>query len=201
MSEPRSSEVSTTGIPAAPLGPAEPSPTFDDFFGDHYEAVVRLVVPLTRSRPLAEDVAQESFAAALDRWPRVRRYDRPDLWVRRVALNRAISAGRRRGAEQRALARLRATGAARLAVVADGPDLGTADPHGDHELWAAVRALPGRQAQLVSLVYVDDQSIDAAARVLGLSPSTARTHLQRARARLAEVLATRPEATDPERSH
>lgn len=162
---------------------ADPEPDdFDRFFARWYPSVVAVVRSLTPSRAVAEDVAQEAFAAALVRWTKVRRYDRPDLWVRRVALNRAVGVARRSGSEQRALTRLKAYGAAQVVAV-DGPT-----PGGDDELWQAVRRLPARQAQLIALVYVDDRSIDKAATVLGLSASTARTHLQRARTTLAAAL-------------
>ena len=47
-------------------------------------------------RHQAEDIAQEAFARALTRWPRIGRYDQPEAWVRRVALRLTIDAGRRR---------------------------------------------------------------------------------------------------------
>lgn len=176
-------ETTPPTVPTAPGASAIPL-AFEPFFADEYPAVVRLVLPLTLSRPVAEDVAQEAFASAMTRWADVRTFDRPDLWVRRVALNRAIGIARRRGSEKRALARLESLGVLRVGA-------GAADvPHApDEVIWRAVRSLPRRQAQLVALVYVDDRSIDEAARALGLSPSTARTHLQRARTTLAALLA------------
>jgi len=153
--------------------------SFDRFFRAEYRSVVALVQSLTHSRAVAEDVAQEAFAAAHTRWERVHDLDRPDLWVRRVALNRAISINRSRNAEQRALDRLKRYGVPLVVPVAEVAD---------DELWARVRQLPRRQAQLVALVYRDDRSIDEAAATLGLTASTARTHLQRARIALASLL-------------
>jgi RNA polymerase sigma-70 factor (ECF subfamily) len=162
--------------------------SFDAFFRAEYRAVVGLVQSLTHSRAVAEDVTQEAFATAHTRWGHVHDLDRPDLWVRRVALNRAISVGRSRNAEQRALERLKHYSVPLVIAVADPPD---------DELWSRVRALPRRQAQLVALVYRDDRSIDDAAAALGLTPSTARTHLQRARSALAGLLGD-GRATDDE---
>jgi RNA polymerase sigma-70 factor (ECF subfamily) len=171
----------TSAVETSPT--SSPTPTsFDDFFRREYRAVVGLLISVTSSRVVAEDVAQEAFAAAHLRWRCVQGYDRPDLWVRRVALNRAIGVARKRNAEQRAVERLtRFDGIRALSV----------EEPADEELWAAVRALPKRQTQLVALVYGDDRSIDDAAGALGLTPSTARTHLQRARATLAAALADR----------
>lgn len=165
----------------------EPQPAeFDRFFEKHYGSVVALAQSLTLSRPVAEDVAQEAFASALMRWPKVSAYERPDLWVKRVALNRTIGVARRGRSEKRAVDRLKTYGVPTQVVPA-------ADV-ADQRLWSAVRRLPPRQAQLVALVYVDDQSIEDAAGALGLTPSTARTHLQRARAALAAAL--QPEEAD-----
>ena len=171
--------VSATARQTRVMEPSSGPMSFDDFFRRDYRSVVALVQSLTRSRAVAEDVTQEAFAEAHNRWGRVHDLDRPDMWVRRVALNKAISGARRRNAEQRALERLKRYDVALVVAVGDPPD---------DELWSRVRALPRRQAQLCALVYGDDKSIDDAAATLGLTASTARTHLQRARITLADVL-------------
>jgi RNA polymerase sigma-70 factor (ECF subfamily) len=43
----------------------------------------------------AEEIVQEAFARASIRWARLRDYDAPEAWVRRVAMNRAADRGRR----------------------------------------------------------------------------------------------------------
>lgn len=63
------------------------------------------------------------------------------------------------------------------------------------EVRLAVRSLPQRQRELVALVHWDGFSIEQAAAHLGMHPSTARTHLLRARRRLRTLLAP---ALDPE---
>lgn len=59
----------------------------------------------------------------------------------------------------------------------------------DEEFWAAVRALPTRQAQVVALHYLEDRSVDDVAAVLGCAPATVKVHLHRARTTLATTLA------------
>jgi DNA-directed RNA polymerase specialized sigma24 family protein len=59
----------------------------------------------------------------------------------------------------------------------------------DWELWALVRRLPQRQAQLIALVYVDGLTIAVAAATLDISTPTAKTHLARAKQRLKPDLA------------
>jgi RNA polymerase sigma-70 factor (ECF subfamily) len=155
---------------------------FVAFFEREHGRLVGLLLGMTGSRVIAEDVAQEAFATALDRWGKVRGLDRPDLWLRRVALNRAIGVARRRVTEQRALTRLATFG--RPLLVAVDAEPGAGEP----AVLGAIRALPPRQRQVVGLVYLDERTIDEAAQALGLTASTVRTHLERARAALAAAL-------------
>lgn len=81
--------------------------TFDAFYGEHYRSVLKTAIALTRDVAAAEDLTQEAFLAARSGWDRVGGYDRPDLWVRRVISNRAVSRWRRLTREAAAIARLR----------------------------------------------------------------------------------------------
>jgi len=56
------------------------------------------------------------------------------------------------------------------------------------EVWAAVRNLPARQAQVIALFYWEDRPIRDISEILGTSEETTKTHLKRARATLATVL-------------
>lgn len=150
---------------------------FDEFYRSQFDTVLRVVVGITPNRSVASEVTQDAFLAAHRHWSKVSGYDRPELWVRRVAINRALSFRRRAANETLALARnvlRRQPGVEETAV--------------DGEVWAQVRRLPRRQASLIALVYIDDLSIPEAAEVLGISVPTAKTHLQRARRTLADRL-------------
>lgn len=157
------------GAHHAPAGP------FGPFFLDEYPKLVALVTALTGDRGLAEDVAQEAMLRAYRRWATVSGYERPGAWVRRVALNLASSARRRRRAERRAVARL----AARPQIVV--PELSAESA----ELWAQVRTLPRRQATAVTLYYLADASVADVAAAMGCAEGTAKAHLHQARAALA----------------
>ena len=111
-------------------------------------------------------------------WERIGAYDRPGAWVRRVVANLAVSAFRRRTAEAKALTRLAFTQTAPL------PDLAASDP----AFWAAVRALPRRQAQVVALFYLEDRAIADVAAILDMTPGTVKRHLFDARKTLARRL-------------
>lgn len=150
---------------------------FTDFYRREYASVVRVAFALTGRRELAEELAQDAFLAAQSRWDRICAYDNPEAWVRRVVTNRCVSAFRKTSNEVFALARL---GRRRLVPVAL--------PEPDAEVWAAVRRLSKRQAQVLALTYVEDRSPAQVAELLGCSEETVRTHLRRGRQALAQIL-------------
>ena len=119
-------------------------------------------------------MAQVAFGPLSRNWARIRDYDNPQAWVRRIAIRMAVRAARRDGS-RRALTRAEPS----LEQPAS-PDL---------DLAAALRALPARQRAAVALHYSEDRSAEEIGALLGCSASTVRTHLLRARARLAQLLA------------
>lgn len=150
---------------------------FEEFYREQRPGVTALCLALTRRPWVAEELAQEAFLRAYRRWSTVGTYDRPDAWVRRVALNLTASWGRRLQAEARAMVQLRL----RPLASSDG-----SVPDG--EFWQAVRSLPRRQAQVLALYYLEDRPVDEIADVLQLSPGTVRVHLVRGRRNLAARL-------------
>ncbi len=144
---------------------------FERFYRREYRQVVGLAFVLCGSWDTAQDLSQEAFAAAYRKWDRISGYDKPGAWVRRVVANRAISLTRRRRAEVRALRSL----SSRRDIEADEI------PAADAAVWAAVRKLPRRQAQVVALTYLDELSAAEVGDVLGCGEGTVRTHLRRAR--------------------
>jgi RNA polymerase sigma-70 factor (ECF subfamily) len=76
-------------------------------FRDEWGQVVATLIRVTGDWDLAEECAQDAFAAALERWPRDGIPDRPGAWLTTTARNRAIDRLRRE-----------AVGAAKLKEVA-----------------------------------------------------------------------------------
>ena len=54
----------------------------------------------------------------------------------------------------------------------------------------ALATLPARQTEVLHLVFYQDMSIEEAAKVLNISLGTARTHFERGKARLRDLLAS-----------
>ena len=69
-------------------------PDIDDeyaiFFENEYRSVVRTAFLIVRNLQRAEDVAQDAFVQLYQHWGKVSRYERPEAWVRRVAIRLAV---------------------------------------------------------------------------------------------------------------
>jgi RNA polymerase sigma factor (sigma-70 family) len=141
--------------------------------------LIAAVAAIVGDRHRAEEIVQDAFERCYRRWRRVAHLDRPGAWVRRVAINAAISATRRSASERRAIERMSARTA--TSTVTD-PSAGLDDAG----VWTAVRALPGDQAAAIALRYGADLSIDEVAATLLVSTSAAKSLLHRGRLALRE---------------
>jgi RNA polymerase sigma-70 factor (ECF subfamily) len=148
---------------------------FERFYRANYRQAVALGSVLSGRRAVGEELAQEAFSAAYARWGEVAGYDEPGAWLRRVIANKAASHVRR-------LVRYRE----KIRLIREPT---TTDPEAD-EVWDEVRRLPVRQAQAIALHYLEDLPVSDIAAILECSESAVKTHLTRARARLAERLGT-----------
>ncbi len=152
---------------------------FSWFFTAEYPQVVRLLTVVMNDRALAEDLAQEAFVRLFQHWGKVSRYESPEAWVRRVALNRAFSWRRREGKRRH------------LERIADDTEDAAPEPlAGRVDVLRAVRALPPRDRALVALYHLEDRPMSEVADVLGLREGAAKVALHRARRRLAHLLET-----------
>ena len=78
---------------------------FEEFYTATVGRLLGQLFPVTGDLHEAEEVVQEAFARASTRWARLRDYDVPEAWVRRVAMNLAADRHRRRHRQLAALQR------------------------------------------------------------------------------------------------
>jgi len=147
---------------------------FAELFRAEYGTIVGLITVVVGDRAAAEDLTQDAFGKAHRHWDRIAAYERPGAWVRRVALNGALTHRRSRQREARALRRVDAGGTVEAPEVV--------------EVWQAVAQLPGQQRAAVALFYVEDRTTAEIAEILGCGESTARVHLHRGRQALKAAL-------------
>ena len=142
---------------------------FDAAFLVLFPRAFRLSYRLLGDRAAAEDAAAEALARAFADWKRVRELPYRDAWVLRVTSNIALDVLRER----------------RLPVVSASAVSEDEDTHALRvALWAALRALPRRQREIVVLRYVAGLTENEVAALLGLSLGTVKTHVTRGRAAL-----------------
>jgi RNA polymerase sigma-70 factor, ECF subfamily len=148
---------------------------FEAFYAGSFSRLVVQLLAVTGNLQDAEDAVQEAFARASVRWGRLRAYDSPESWVRRVAFNVAFTGLRRARRAVTALAKTQP---------ATGPPL----PSASLELLEALKALPPRHRQVLVLHYLVDLPVERVADELRIPLGTAKSRLVRARDALARQL-------------
>jgi RNA polymerase sigma-70 factor (sigma-E family) len=144
--------------------------TFTAVYARDRDRLVRLATLLVDEQGLAEDLVNDAFAAAYERWDRL---DAPEAYLRTAVVNRSRDALRRRRVA-RAFA-----GRRRVALVEGGePDY----------VRDAIAALPAAQRSVLVLRFYEDLTIEAIADLLHRKPGTVKSQLSRALAALREVI-------------
>ena len=144
-------------------------------FRSEYARLVQVVSIVLHDGDAATDVVQDAFVQAGRHWPRISGYDDPTQWLRRVAVNRALSVRRGRRRQDAALHRL----ASPVAATDREPSL---------DFDAALARLPRGQRAVVALFYVADLPVHEIASVLEIAPGTVKSQLHDARRALAPQL-------------
>jgi RNA polymerase sigma-70 factor (sigma-E family) len=155
-------------------------------FAAHYRAegnaCLRLAFVLCGDRTVAEDIVAEAFAKT---WPRYRAGRVVDVhsYVRRAVVNTLNSRFRRSGLEHRHLERMGSEEDTRFDL---SPEGGTAERS---VLWPALLELPMAQRSVLVLRYMEDQSEQETAAILGVRVGTVKSRTTRGLARLRQLLA------------
>ena len=151
--------------------------------------VISLLFRLTGDRPLAEDLAQETFVKAFRNLAAFDATRRLSSWILRIAHNVGVDALRRR--------RIRTTSidarpTSDVTRSSDPPAPAMPDPVERQALGRALQeamaSLRPDQREAVVLRYEEGLSFEEIAQILGIPEVTARSHVHRARKELARVL-------------
>lgn len=153
------------------VGPYE---GFEQLYEGEYLSMLQLAYLMTGDRAEAKDLTQEAFARLLADWDRVKDFDRPGAWTRRVLI-RLCSRSRDRAS--------RSSPFQDLAAIDHADAVGSA-----RDVAAAILGLPVRQRAAVVATYWMGCSAAEAADLIGCREATVRVHLHRARTALATKL-------------
>ena len=146
-------------------------------------SLVRLARLFVDDRDAAEDIVQEAFLRLARHAAKIDAIERAPAYLRSIVLNLA------RDHNRRGLVSLRHHATHNRDVdVDDAPadELVRSEEH--RRVLEAVRRLPQRQRDCVTLRYFEELSMDGIASTLGLSVNSIKTHLQRAMATLDRML-------------
>jgi RNA polymerase sigma-70 factor, ECF subfamily len=162
------------------------SETFDSFYAGSVRRLISQLYALTGSRAEAEDVVQEAYARAWQRWDRVSAYGDPEGWVRTVAYRISVSSWRR--AVNRGVAHRRY-----------GADPPAPEISPDYvAIIAALRKISESQRRVVVLHHLVGLSVNEIARETGDSPGAVKTRLSRGRQALSGYLSDSAAGHGPE---
>lgn len=153
-----------------------------ELYRQHRLGLLRMAVLLVDDRASAEDVVQDAFTAVHRRGGlQLRNPDAALGYLQASVVNAARSALRRRGVARKYL---------HHGLVADEPPADTelmlAADH--QEVLRALRRLPDRQREVLTLRYWSDLSETQIAEALGISNGAVKSNASRGMRRLTELL-------------
>jgi RNA polymerase sigma-70 factor, ECF subfamily len=166
--------------------PAGDRDAFDRLVAQFHEPIRRLVFRLLTWRDGGEDVVQEVFLSAWAAWPRVRNQENPELWLKRIVVNKCRSRLRREAVRARWFGWLFAS---RLPE----PQLMMEDALAAQERASRVREAIGslrpRYREVAVLHYLEQMDVGEIADIVGARRNTVEVRLHRARRQLEQLLA------------
>lgn len=156
---------------------------FTEYVAGRRTHLVRAAFLLCGDAHRAEDLVQATLAKLYVAWPRVRRADVVDAYVRRMLVNSHLDESRRPWRRERPTDRHEDRPARR-------PDV-----ESDDELWSALRALPAGQRRVVVLRHYWGLSVEETATDLGVSAGTVKSQTSVALSALRRALREDSELT------
>jgi RNA polymerase sigma-70 factor (sigma-E family) len=139
---------------------------FSTFYAAAWPRLFRTTLAVAGDPGLAEDALQTAFASAYRLWWRVVAADDPLAYVRRIAVNAALTQ-HRKGFRKREWS---------VDVLPERPvPVSELDGSDRARVWDAVECLPSRQRAVVVLRYYEDLSEREIAEVLGCRPGTVKS--------------------------
>jgi RNA polymerase sigma-70 factor (ECF subfamily) len=154
-------------------------------FARHSVRVYRFALRLTGNVSLAEDIVSEVFLQVWRGAGAFKAKCQVSTWLLAIAHHKAVSAIRRRPHAQ-----LDEAVAAGIADTADNPEI-TAHHVGRNAIMQqCLKRLVPAHREVIDLVYYHEKSVAEVAQIVGIPPSTVKTRMFHARARLSQLLET-----------
>ncbi len=139
-----------------------------------------LAVRITKNEEDAEEVTQDAFLKAYISLKNFKGESKFSTWFYKIVLNLAMTKVRRRKPAHQNIDDIH------LVLTNDDEPVRKADR--TYYVEKAINALPEEEAAIVTLFYMEDQSLSNISEVVNLSLSNTKVKLFRARSKMAEVL-------------
>jgi RNA polymerase sigma-70 factor (sigma-E family) len=152
-------------------------------FAQHALGLIRLAHIMLGNPAVAEDIVQDAFCGLYRRWPHLRDQSRAVGYVRSSVLNGCRSALRLHPTVELQEAHQPPAGSAESALL-------TAEERG--EVLRALRRLPSRQREVLTLRFYLDLPDDQIAAAMGIGRGTVRSAAHRGLAALRQALKETP---------
>jgi RNA polymerase sigma-70 factor (ECF subfamily) len=162
---------------------------FDRLYRNTYPRLKRTLTAVLGESTAAEDCVQDAFVRAFQAWPRWRPEAPAEMWVQRIALNRAFTYRRKMA--------MREIGQVLLRLGRPEPTRDPADSVEWSELKRALRRLPAKLAMVVVLRHYHGYTNRDIAHLVGVSERTVGTRLSEGHRRLRAELGVSAEAQLP----
>ena len=161
-------------MPSSSLRSSEPTPS-NEWIRRHYARIHRAAWVMTGDTWEAEDLAQETFVVALDRWDHFRGHSSEETWLFGILIRLRQRRGRMLARARRRLERY----ADQLVRCSDGedPQRQLSQQQWRESIWAQVAKLPRRQRDAVTLRFAEGLSYEQIAKIVNCPPGTAKTRV------------------------
>jgi RNA polymerase sigma-70 factor, ECF subfamily len=164
-----------------------PEPNLRAEFGMNLEAnyprLVSQLCLITLSPSEAQDLVQEAYARAWQRWSDIRELRDPTQWVRQMAVRSSTRRWRRL--------------LSRLGIGGRRTDEAPSDDPRHAEVLSALAKMPAYRRRALVLGDVAQLPINEIAEIEGIAPGVAEARLTHARRELNELLAVNPPSVPP----
>lgn len=161
--------------------------SFEGLIERYKDYAFNLAMMVLHDRELAQEVVQDSFVKAFRSLSDFRRTARFSTWLYRIVYTTSLDAVKN---EKR---RIRFSGMDELAAQKDSYSCSGSNSSIDtnylkNQLSLAIKALPPESAMIITLFYLNEQSIDEISVVLNMNKNRIKVKLYRARKKLQESL-------------
>jgi len=161
-------------------------PDFEEFIRDYQDMVYTLAARLLGDRAEAQDMAQEAFLKAYERFDSIKDSPSKGGWLKTVTTNLCLNHLSRHRARWRLFSEV-AEDEAGIDALA-GPEKASPDSQGHADLELALAALPDHQRVPLVLFHFEDLSYEEIASQLGAPLSKVKSDIFRGRGVLRKSL-------------